>query len=250
MNEFRIPYEVFREKLNKHENIYENNFEIVDNNKFDDCWIGYSENFNEYWFGLPDGNNDYDYKTVEEILNASVFDGKSMHELWNKVRFYSINGLGAEDWFLYNCVKFYRCRKQDAYNVAKLACKLWKDSNYDELKNEFEAISNRKNEIVFTAYVDEKMIAFAHCSIRKEYVEGTISSPVAYLEAIYVEKEYRKAGIATNLISRCESWAKNKGLTEFASDCDVNNADSRSLHKHCGFNEASTLVHYIKEIKQ
>ena len=68
MNEFRIPYGIFREKLNKRENIYENNFEIVDNNKFDDCWIGYSENFNEYWFGLPDGNNDYNYKTAEEII--------------------------------------------------------------------------------------------------------------------------------------------------------------------------------------
>lgn len=249
MNEFRIPYGIFREKLNKRENIYENNFEIVDNNKFDDCWIGYSENFNEYWFGLPDGNNDYDYKTAEEILNAPVFNGKSMHELWNKVRFYSINGLGTEDWFLYNCVKFYRCRKQDAYNVAKLACKLWKDSDYDELKDEFETISSRKNEIVFTAYVDEKMIAFAHCSIRKEYVEGTKSSPVAYLEAVYVEDEYRDAGIGTKLIRCCENWAKDKGLTEFASDCNINNANSRSLHKHCGFNEASTLVHFIKNIE-
>ncbi|MGN0523360.1 MAG: aminoglycoside 6'-N-acetyltransferase [Eubacterium sp.] len=249
MKEFRIPYDIFREKLNKRENIFENSFEIVGNYKFDDCWIGYIEEFNEYWFGLtPDGNNTYEYKTADEILNAPVFDGKSMHELWDKVNFYSINGLGAEEWFLYNCVKFYRCRKQDAYNVAKLACKLWEDSDYDELKSEFEAISNCNNEIVFTAYVDEKMIAFSHCSIRKEYVEGTKASPVAYLEAIYVEKEYRKAGIATNLISFCENWAKDKGLTEFASDCDINNAGSRSLHKHNGFNEASTLVHYVKGI--
>lgn len=249
MNEFKIPYDLFKDKLKKGDDLYENNFEIIGDDYFDDCWIGYSEEFNEYWFGLtPDGSNAYDYKTADEILNAPVFNGKSMHELWNKVKFYSINGLGAKDWFLYNCVKFYRCRKQDAYNVAKLACKLWKGSDYDELKSEFEAISSRKNEIVFTAYVDEKMIAFAHCGIRKEYVEGTKSSPVAYLEAIYVEKEYRKTGIATKLIRCCENWAKNKGLTEFASDCDINNANSRSLHKNCGFNEASTLVHYVKEI--
>lgn len=140
------------------------------------------------------------------------------------------------------------CTSHDIGNVSKLAAKLWND-DYDELKNEFEAIVNTQNNIVFTACFQKDMIAFAHCSIRKEYIEGTKSSPVAYLEAIYVEEEYRKSGVATNLIICCENWAKDKGLTEFASDCNINNANSRSLHKHCGFNEASTLVHFVKSIK-
>lgn len=132
--------------------------------------------------------------------------------------------------------------------IARLACKLWKDADYVELKSEFETISSKKNEIIYTAYCNKKMIAFAHCNIRKEYVEGTSSSAVAYLEAIFVEKEYRNAGLATYLIRCCENWAKKKGCREFASDCDVNNNESRILHKANGFIEVSTLVHYIKKL--
>jgi aminoglycoside 6'-N-acetyltransferase I len=233
MNDFKIPYDLFREKLIARENVCEINFGIEDSDKYSDCWIGYSENFGDYWFGLTqDSNNAYDYKIADEILNAPVFDGKSMHDLWDKVVFYQMDGLSADDWFVYNCVKFYICRKQDAYNVAKLACKLWQDSDYDELKTDFEKIATGKNEVVFTAYLEDKMIAFAHCNIRKEYVEGTNSSPVAYLEAIYVEEDYRRAGVATYLINCCENWAREKGCTEVASDCDINNTLSRAMHEN------------------
>lgn len=140
------------------------------------------------------------------------------------------------------------CRKQDACNVARLACKLWQDADYAELKNDFETISEKENEIVFTAYCKGETIAFAHCSIRNEYVEGTNSSNVSYLEAIFVEEMFRKVGIATYLICCCENWAKKKGCLEFASDCDVNNNESRKMHEANGFMEVSTLVHYVKKL--
>lgn len=247
MKNFIIPYDVFRQKLVLGENIYENNFSITGSDKYSDCWIGY--NGDEYWFGLtPDGSNTYNYSAADEILNAPVFDGKSMYDLWGKVVFYSVNGVSAENWFVYNCIDYYSCRKRDVDKCAKLACKLWKNSDYNDLKNEFEVIAARKNEIVFTAYCNGIMIAFAHCAIRKEYVEGTDSSKVAYLEAIFVEKEFRKAGVASYLIRCCENWAKKKECLEFASDCDINNYESRNMHEKNGFKEASKLVHYVKKI--
>lgn len=249
MNDFKIPYDLFSQKLNIGKNMYEINFEITGSEKYDDCWLGYNETYNRYWFGLtPDGNNAYDFSTANEALNSPAVDGKSIYELWDRVIFYTINGLSANDWFLCECVKFRRCRKQDAYNVAKIACKLWQGSDFHELKADFEGIVTRKNEIVFTAYIDEKMIAFAHCNIRKEYVEGTESSPVAYLEAIYVEQEYRNAGVASYLIGCCENWAKEKACCEFASDCDIENIASRKMHEYNNFKEISKLVHYVKKL--
>ena len=250
MKDFQISYDLFRNKLIIANDMYENNFEILGSDKYNNCWIGYSPDNNTYWFGLTeDGNNAYDYPSADEILNAPVFDGKSMYELWDKVVFWSINGLSVKDWFVYTCVNYYTCRNQDAImNVAKLACKLWKDADYYELKSDFEEISSKKNEIIYTAYCSEEMIAFAHCNIRKEYVEGANSSKVAYLEAIFVEEKYRKAGIATHLIRCCENWANKKGCQEFASDCNVNNNESRKLHESNGFSETATLVHYIKKL--
>lgn len=139
------------------------------------------------------------------------------------------------------------CTSHDIGNVSKLAVKLWND-DYDELKNEFETIVNTQNNIVFTACFQKDMIAFAHCAIRNEYVEGADSNNVGYLEAVYVEEKFRNLGIASHLIERCEIWAKSKGCKQFASDCEVNNLSSINLHKKYGFNESAKLVHFIKNI--
>ena len=92
------------------------------------------------------------------------------------------------------------------------------------------------------------MLAFVHCSIRSEYVEGATSEKVAYIEAIYVEEEYRKFGIATHLIELCEKWAKEQGIIQIASDCEIDNLDSIKLHFSSGFEESAKLIHFIKNI--
>ena len=140
------------------------------------------------------------------------------------------------------------CTSQNVDDVAKLALKLWNDADYDELKDEFEAILQAENNIVYTAYCQEKMIAFAHCSLRSEYVEGADSDNVAYLEGIFVQQQFRNCGIASRLMQCCEHWAKLKGCRQFASDCEINNLPSISLPKKYGFNESAKLVHFIKNI--
>ena len=79
----KIPFHLFRDELIKGQYMYENNFYIDGIDKYDDCWIGFNDQFEKpYWFGItPDGNNAYEYNTADEILNAKVFDGKSMYEL-------------------------------------------------------------------------------------------------------------------------------------------------------------------------
>lgn len=140
------------------------------------------------------------------------------------------------------------CTSQDIDDVAKLALKLWNDADYVELKKEFEAILQTKSNIVYTAYCQKEMIAFAHCSIRNEYVEGADTDNVAYLEGIYVEQQFRNCGVASRLIQCCEDWAKSKDCRQFASDCEINNLSSINLHKKYGFNESAKLVHFIKDI--
>lgn len=220
----KVLYKLFRQKLIEGNNIYENNFYIEGSDKYDDCWIGFSENGDRksYWFGLNSGEeNAYEYKTADEILNAKVFDGKSMHELWDKVYFCSINGISAMDWVLYNCFDFYYCREQDVYNVAKLAAKMG-NKDYELLKEKFYSIVQTDNNKIFTAYYQNEMIAFAHCSIRKNNVKGAAGIPVIYIETIYVEEEYRNNGIANHLILYCENWAKSKGCKQIAGDRNTN----------------------------
>ena len=82
-------------------------------------------------------------------------------------------------------------------------------------------------------YENEFPIGFAQCQLRYDYVEGTSTSPVGYLEGIFVKESYRSKGYAKELLTECEVWAKGNGCQEFASDCEIDNINS--LHFHQGY---------------
>lgn len=83
-------------------------------------------------------------------------------------------------------------------------------------------------------------------SICTDYVEGAESSPVCYVEALYVKDTFRKSGIARQLCNRAEVWAKSKNLTQIASDTEIDNAASIAFHNKIGFREANKIVCFIK----
>ena len=102
--------------------------------------------------------------------------------------------------------------------------------------------------VCFIKSVDDKPVAFAQCQLRHDYVEGTDGSPVGYLEGVFVSEGYRKEGYAAELLSECEKWAKERGCTEFASDCELDNIDSLSFHMALGFEEANRIICFRKDL--
>ena len=101
---------------------------------------------------------------------------------------------------------------------------------------------------VFLAFVQGEPVGFAQCGLRYDHVEGTNSCPVGYLEGIFVKAQYRRRGIASQLLNRCEDWAKEKGCTEFGSDCALSNRESASFHLESGFEEADRIVCFVKKL--
>lgn len=87
---------------------------------------------------------------------------------------------------------------------------------------------------------------FAEAAVRGDYVNGTSSSPVAFLEGIYVAPAFRRTGIARELIAAVSRWAKRSGLTELASDADVGNETSHAMHLALGFEETERVVFFRK----
>ena len=118
----------------------------------------------------------------------------------------------------------------------------------DELKKEFMQYLEKNDTVIYVCYLENEIIAFAQCQLRYDYVEGTNSSPVGYLEGIYVDSMYRKQGIATKLLEKCEKWSHEKGCTEFASDCELNNRVSFNFHLRAGFEEANRIICFRKKI--
>ena len=137
---------------------------------------------------------------------------------------------------------------EDARRLADLAIQMWTKHDPEDLEEEFRKPAATDEAACFIKYVDDKPIAFAQCGLRHDYVEGTESSPVVYLEDIFVSDGYRKQGYAAELLSECEKWAKEKGCSEFASDCELVNENSLKFHLSLGFEEANRIICFRKDI--
>lgn len=136
--------------------------------------------------------------------------------------------------------------KGEEESIALLAVNMWMGNTVEGLKEEFEQLTDSFEAVLFAYYQDNKAIGFAQCQLRYDYVEGTKSSPVGYLEGIFVMEEYRKNGIAGHLLRECELWAKKMGCSEFASDCELTNIQSAEFHKKLGFQEANRVICFQK----
>lgn len=133
----------------------------------------------------------------------------------------------------------------ELHSAAELASCVWNCSK-EKLYEEFKASINKKGVVFFLAYAASIPVGFAQCKLRYDYVEGTKTSPVGYLEGIFVKEEYRKKGYAKELLAACEQWAKAQGCSEFASDCELDNSESLIFHLKNGFNEANRIVCFKK----
>lgn len=142
----------------------------------------------------------------------------------------------------------YKATKEDATKIAKLAIQMWEDNTVEGLAEEFAEVAESDEAVIFAFVEDEKPIGFAQCRLRHDYVEGTDSSPVGYLEGIFIESAYRKQGYAKQLLNKCEEWAKEKACAEFASDCELDNEDSLAFHLKMGFAEANRIICFTKEL--
>ena len=145
-------------------------------------------------------------------------------------------------------MRYQKAEMQDLPVVAELACRLWPHHTVQEMQEDVGRIMEQPDGAFFLAFDGEKTVGFAQCQLRHDYVEGTDSTPVGYLEGIYVTEDYRHKGIARQLLSVCENWAKEKDCTEFASDCELTNTESLWFHLKVGFLEANRIVCFTKKI--
>ncbi len=141
-----------------------------------------------------------------------------------------------------------KAAKTDMVSIAEMAVMMWDGHSVEELKGQFEQEIENKDCVMYIYCIDNIPIGFAQCGLRHDYVEGTESRPVGYLEGIYVREEYRNRGYARELLAECEKWVKQKGCSEFASDCELNNDASLQFHMRVGFTEANRIICFTKRI--
>lgn len=136
---------------------------------------------------------------------------------------------------------------------AALRAELWPDSPAKEHKAEIEvelaAPVPGRTAFVAIDGMDE-VAGFAEASVRRDYVNGCDTSPVAFLEGIYITPAYRRMGVAQMLCRAVEQWGRAAGCTELASDSDIENTHGHAFHAAIGFEETERVVFFRKPLAQ
>ena len=90
----------------------------------------------------------------------------------------------------------YKAGLADTAVVAALACELWPEHSAEEMRSEYDSLLAREDAAVFLYRKQGSAVGFAQCQLRHDYVEGTETSPVGYLEGVYVREGDRRQGFS------------------------------------------------------
>jgi len=139
------------------------------------------------------------------------------------------------------------CTLGDLDEWAALRGALWPDEEGLRASAQAMLADQRRIALLFRSDTGEAL-AFAEASIRRDYVNGCDTSPVAFLEGIYVAPDHRQRGVARTLAERVAIWARGFGCTEFASDALIENEASHAFHAAIGFAETERVVYFRRSL--
>lgn len=95
----RLEFDYFYKQLVAGKWIDEIQFWFSDDPNETDRFLGYLPQYElPYWVGYCDVESGTEFRTAEELVNAPIFEGKSLKDRWDKVRIASIEGIAIDDW--------------------------------------------------------------------------------------------------------------------------------------------------------
>jgi aminoglycoside 6'-N-acetyltransferase I len=132
---------------------------------------------------------------------------------------------------------------------AALRHALWDELTAAEHRAEAqEQLDEPERLLNLVALSDCKVVGFAEAALRHDYVNGCETSPVVFLEGIYVAEAARGQGIARRLCDAVAEWGRAQGCSEFASDAVADDVDSHAFHRAAGFAETERVVYFRREL--
>jgi aminoglycoside 6'-N-acetyltransferase I len=100
----------------------------------------------------------------------------------------------------------------------------------------------------FVCYAQGEAAGFIELALRHDYVNGTETSPVAFVEGLYVAPQWRRQGVGRRLMDAAFAWARAQGCSEIASDAALDNLTSHATHRALGFVETERVVYFVKRL--
>lgn len=139
----------------------------------------------------------------------------------------------------------------DADDWAEMRAALWPELNAEEHRRELAdayPATNPRRAAFMAQGENGETAGFAEASLRYDFVNGCESSPVLFLEGIYVRPAFRRRGVAKALCEAAADWGRAAGCIEFASDAYLDDAQSHAFHRAIGFTETERVVYFRKPL--
>jgi len=143
-----------------------------------------------------------------------------------------------------------RCASVDQPGWLDMRLALWPDATADEHRGYMTLSLSQPDRFLHLVMYDEQRqpVAFIDGSIRSDYVNGTESTPVGFVEGVYVAPAWRRRGIARQLFDAIADWARARGCRELASDALIENDVSQRAHLALGFRETDRVVYFTRKL--
>ena len=134
---------------------------------------------------------------------------------------------------------------------AEMRLQLWEDTSLDGHRDEITAMLARPRTECIAFLEDDgdgELHGFAEAALRRDHVNGCDTTPVAFLEGIFVRPAHRARGLGSRLLLAVRSWAREAGCTELGSDADLANTKSQAFHAAVGFEETERVVFFRMQL--
>ena len=118
------------------------------------------------------------------------------------------------------------------------------DADLAGLAAEIDTMLARDDWAAFAAPAPDGTLVGLIELFERNYAQGCDSTPVTYIEGLWVAEVWRRSGVARRLIEAGIAWGRSRGRTEMASDVRLANIVSQAVHERLGFTETERLVTY------
>ncbi len=136
-------------------------------------------------------------------------------------------------------------KKEDTPEWIRLREALWPGTSRAEHEQDGEAIWEKHLDAAVYLAFDEKgkAVGFAEVFLRG-FANGCDTSPLAFLEGIWVDPLARGKGVGRRLVEAVSAWGREMGMKELGSDALIDNKASHIAHKAWGFEETEKVVYF------
>lgn len=130
---------------------------------------------------------------------------------------------------------------------AAMRAELWPDAgpayHAEDLAGVY--LAGDPDTVAFVAEDAEgRLSGFVEAGLRHDYVEGCETSPVVFVEGLFVAAAARGTGAGRALVEAVAAWGRAKKCAELASNALLENAASHAFHEALGFAETERVVFF------